>query len=71
MFIEPIVTLIISDFVVRLSNLRNERHISQKLSNLTWFISFIAITRFAMSLPDLFVYAERSVFIHEAGMTYY
>ena len=24
-----------------------------------------------MSLPDLFVYAERSVFIHEAGMTYY
>ena len=55
MFIEPIVTLIISDFVVRLSNLRNERHISQKLSNLIWFISFISITRLAMSLPDLFV----------------
>lgn len=71
LFIEPFFAFILADFTIRLSNLRNERQISQKLQNFTYFMGLISMVRLLSLLPDLFVKVENAVFINYEGGNYY
>jgi len=71
MFIEPIFTLIISDMVVRLCSLRNEKQVSNKLKPLNKFIGALALLRVLSLIPELFFYVERVTLISYEGGTHY
>ncbi|CDW88971.1 UNKNOWN [Stylonychia lemnae] len=71
MFVEPFFVMILSDFTIRLCNLRNERHISQKLQPLTILIGMISLARFFTAIPDLFYTVDKVTFINYEGQTFY
>eukprot|EP00347_Sterkiella_histriomuscorum_P010271 403376936 len=71
MFIEPFFVMILTDFTVRLCNLRNERQISQKLKPFSFFIGLLSLLRFFSTFPDLFVNVENVIFVNYEGSTHY
>ena len=66
---EPLIVLIMIDFITRLSYLRNERHIAYKISPLTLFVGGISIVRLMGSFPNMFVNIDKSVFLNIEGIT--
>jgi hypothetical protein len=71
MFIEPLFTLILADFVTRLCNLRNEKQITVKIKPLTKFVGILSVLRLVSLLPDLFYFVDRAILISYEGGTHY
>jgi hypothetical protein len=71
MFLEPCFTLILTDFIIRVCTIRNERHISQKLEPLRILITVMSITRLIVAIPDLFINIDKSVLLKIEGLTRY
>ncbi|TNV76069.1 hypothetical protein FGO68_gene16119 [Halteria grandinella] len=77
LFTEPLFALVMSDFVTRLSILRNERQIATKLQPLNLFLGGIALLRFTSAIPELLQIGgkrsleEATILIRVEGMTHY
>jgi hypothetical protein len=72
--VEPVFTLILSDFASRLCILRNERHLANKLQPLNYFIGAIALLRFVSLLPQLLFTSDMeqvNVLTKTEGLTHY
>ena len=70
-FIEPFFVLILLDFTARLSNLRNERHLSQKLQPMMTLVAAVSVVRLLYALPSMFIWIDDSTLREVEGQVHY